>query len=250
MATILRRITGALTVVTLAGLVAVALIGAPLALLPATILGALVGVVVYVVVIPVATPTAAQRTATRALASRVGAAVGVVVLALGGLAVLLGGAAGPLILFGALSVTACSRSRARRALTRYRDRWGVRPVPATRVQEPVDVVTAPPHHGKPLVSFGTAALCATWHRTYHHLGEVRDEASRDALLDLRRRCLDEFERRDPAGTAQWLATESRPAGTSPLRHLHQPAPPPSPPPSEGCSGDDPAGPPAPSAPPV
>lgn len=227
MATILRRATRALGLLCLAGLAGVALVGVPQMLIPAAVLAGLAGVVAYVVTGPTTAPTAAQRATTRTLCWRVGGALGLVTLAVSGMAVLLGDATGPLLLFAALAVTAWSWSRVRPALAWIRTRRGGGVAPA-REQGPV--VTAPRHHEAALSTFGTAALCATWQRTYHHLADVTDAAARDALLDLRRRCLDEFERRDPVGTARWLASEPRPAGTSPLRHLHPDRPlPPAPP---------------------
>ncbi len=252
MATILRRITQALVVVTLAALTSVGLVGAPQMVIPAAVLGALGGIVAHVVALNPATPRSTElRPATRARAWRIGAVVALVALDISGMAVLLGDATGPLLLFAALAVTACSLPRVRPALAWFRARLRVAPPAPAPDRRPA--ATASPLRRAPLSTFGTAALCATWQRTYHHLGEVHDATARDALLELRRGCLDEFERRDPAGTARWLATEPRPAGTGPHRYVHPgrllpPAPRARPP--HGLSGEDPTTPQAPPVPPA
>jgi hypothetical protein len=215
-ATILRRITQALVVLTSVALTGAALTGAPQMVIPAAVLGALAGVVTYVVAVgPTALPTTAPRATARARAWRVGAVVAFVALTVSGMAVLLGDATGPVLLSAALAVIACSWSWVRPALSRIRARTVARSEPTSPTSDRRPAVTT--SHGATLSTCGTAALRATWQRSYHHLGEVQDEAELDALLDLRRRCLDEFERRDPAGTARWLATEPRPAGTGPYR---------------------------------
>jgi hypothetical protein len=216
--TIVRRITRALGILTSVALTGAALTGAPQMVVPAAVLGALAGVVTYVVAVgPTALPTTAPRATARARAWRVGAVVAFVTLAVSGMAVLLGDATGPVLLFAALAVIACSWSWVRPALSRIRARTVARSAPTSPTSDRRPAVTTPPSHGATLSTCGTAALRATWQRSYHHLGEVQDEAELDALLDLRRRCLDEFERRDPAGTARWLATEPRPAVTGPYR---------------------------------
>jgi hypothetical protein len=213
----IRRIIQALVVVTLVALVGAALMGALRMVIPAAVVGALAGIVTYVVVRePTAPPRSAARATARARAWRAGAVVALVALAISGMAVLLGDATGPLLLGAALVVTACSWPRVRPALAWIRTRMVTRPAPAATAPERPAAMTMP-QHGATLSTCGTAALRATWQRSYHHLGEVQNEAELDALLDLRRRCLDEFERRDPAGTARWLATEPRPAGTGPSR---------------------------------
>ncbi len=227
MATILRRTTQVLVVVILGALAATGLVGAPGMAIPAGALGVVAGIVAYIVVAPTTLPRSALRATAGALARRIGAAVALVVLATSGVAVLLGDATGPVLLFAAMTVIVCSRSRLRPALAWARARRrGVPAAPTPSPTRPPADATLP-SHGAALSTFGTSALCATWQRSYHHLDEASDERTRDALLDLRRRCLDEFERRDPAGTARWLATELRPAGTSPLRHLNpaRPLPP-------------------------
>jgi hypothetical protein len=215
-ATILRRITQALVVVTFAGLAGAALMGAPRMVIPAVVLGALAGILAYAVAV---NPTVPRRitpqAVARARAWRVGAVVALAALAISGMVVLLSDAAGPLLLFVALVVTARSWSRVRPALACIRARRVARSAPASTAPDRRPAATT--QHGATLSTCGTAALRATWQRSYHHLGDVQDEAELDALLDLRRRCLDEFERRDPAGTARWLATEPRPAGTGPCQ---------------------------------
>ena len=220
-------------------------------LIPAAALGAPAGVVAYAVLIgPTTPPPQAVRARVRATAARVGGIVALLTLVVSGMAVLVGDATGPLLLLAVLVVTVRARSRIRPALTWWRARNQETPpapaAPATVIGSD-DAVTR--HRGAPLATFGTAALCATWQRTYHRLGEVQTDAARDGLVDLRRRCLDEFERRDPTGTARWLAAEPRPAGTGPLHHLHLAPPAPRSPSPEGRPDADPTtreGPPAPS----
>jgi hypothetical protein len=249
-ATILRRITHAVGVVILTALVGAALVYAPQMVIPAVVLGALAGVVVYAVAVnPAAPPRTTPWAATRARAWRVGAVVALMALAVSGMAVLLGDATLPVLLFVALAVAVRSRSRIRPALAWIRARRVAPPAPAAPAPTRRPAAVAPPH-GATLSTCGMAALCATWQRSYHHLGEVADEAARDALVDLRRRCLDEFERRDPEGTARWLATEPRPAGTAPHRHV-LPGPPASTSRSfDGPTGEDPTTPPEPPLPPA
>ncbi len=259
MATILRPITQAFVVVTLAALTGAALMGAPQMVIPAAVLGALAGIVSYVVAVnPTTPPRTELRPAPRARAWRIGAVVALVALAISGMTVLLGDATGPLLLFVALAVTARWWPRVRPALAWFQAHRRVAP-PAAAPDRGPPATASPqrgatsPLRGATLSTCGTAALCATWQRSYHHLAEVADEAARDALLDLRRRCLDEFERRDPAGTARWLATEPRPAGTGPHRHVHPGRllpPASSPRPSDGLSGEDPTTPQAPPVPPA
>jgi hypothetical protein len=286
-ATILRRIAQACVVVTLAALTGAGLSGAPPMVIPAAVLGALAGIVSYVVAVsPTTSPRTEPRPVARGRAWCAGAFVALLAVAINGMAVLLGDTTGPLLLFVVLAVTARLWPRDRPALAWIRaGRRVAPPAPApdrspAGPASPLRGATSPlrgatsslrgatsllrgatsplrgatsPLRGATLSTCGTAALCATWQRSYHHLGEVADEAALDALLDLRRRCLDEFERRDPAGTARWLASEPRPAGTGPHRHVHpgrlRPAAS-SPRPPDGLSGGDPTTPQAPPVPPA
>lgn len=81
----------------------------------------------------------------------------------------------------------------------------------------------------------TAVLCAAWQRTYWLLRDMPPTSpDHAAVIDIRMRLLDEFERRDPAGFTRWLDTEPR-ACSHPGRYLsvdhrhdrtsHPPAPP-------------------------
>jgi hypothetical protein len=96
-------------VVTLAALAGAGLMGAPQMLIPAAVLGAVAGIVSYVVAVSPTTPPRTElRPVTRARAWRIGAVVGLLALAISGMAVFLGHATGPLLLFAALAVTDCS----------------------------------------------------------------------------------------------------------------------------------------------
>ncbi|WIY00493.1 hypothetical protein QRX60_41620 [Amycolatopsis mongoliensis] len=61
-------------------------------------------------------------------------------------------------------------------------------------------------------------LCWAWRRSYSQLQVVRDSGTREQLVLVRRACLDELERRDPAGFRRWLASGAR-AGSDPSRFI-------------------------------
>jgi hypothetical protein len=227
-ATILRRIGRTVLVLTAAGFAGAALVETPQMLIPAAAVGALAGVVTYAVLVGPTAPPHALRRRAGAGAARIGGLAALLTLVVSGMAVLLGEATAPLLLLAVVIVVARSWRRIGPALTLLRAGGVPAPTQATPAPAPpvapgpeiAPVDAFPPHRGAPLATFGTAALCATWQRTYHRLSEAQTEEARAGLVDLRRRCLDEFERRDPTGTARWLATEPRPAGTGPIHHLH------------------------------
>lgn len=223
MNTLLRRVACASLVVAAAAFTAVALTTAPQSMILAAIVGALTGVSAYAATVGLSEPPARALAArARAVAGCVGGIAAGITLAIIGMTTLAGDATAPLLLLTTLAVAACSWSRVRPTLTWFRTRSGHTPPEYTF--DAASPRAAPPDAGTPLTSIGTPALCAMWQRTYHRLPEVRSDTARDGLVDLRRRCLEEFERRDPAGTARWLALEPRPAGTGPHHHLHSALP--------------------------
>ena len=66
-----------------------------------------------------------------------------------------------------------------------------------------------------------AALCRTWRRSFVQMGADCSAEVRLTVVDHRRRCLDELERRSPDGFAAWLASGARAAG-DPLPFLQDP----------------------------
>jgi hypothetical protein len=61
-------------------------------------------------------------------------------------------------------------------------------------------------------------LCHTWRRTFVLLHQQTKTAAALAVVELRQACLDEMERRNPAGTRAWLASGPRAAG-SPAKYF-------------------------------
>src|SRR6266540_2730398 len=75
----------------------------------------------------------------------------------------------------------------------------------------------------PLANLTDAALCAAWTRSCRSLREATPaEALRYVVV--RQQCLDELERRDPAGLRAWLESAASPAGDPrPYIASHRPA---------------------------
>ncbi|WP_328615222.1 hypothetical protein OHS18_47230 [Amycolatopsis sp. NBC_00355] len=63
-----------------------------------------------------------------------------------------------------------------------------------------------------------AELCQAWQYSYAQLQCLGDSDTREQLVLVRRACLDELERRDPAGFRRWLASGAR-AGGDPGRFI-------------------------------
>jgi len=61
-------------------------------------------------------------------------------------------------------------------------------------------------------------LCHTWRRAFLLLQQQQDATAALAVVGLRQACLDEMERRNPAGTRAWLASGPRASG-SPARYF-------------------------------
>lgn len=154
-----------------------------------------------------------QRGVRTGLAAAGGAAVAVLVVA--GLVVAAGPATGPVLL---LTLFAATPWVWRRVQQWRRGRWSEHDA-----SQPVRVEPNPAPGPRPLVrvlaSLSTPALCAEWQRSLHMLTDATDPTARDGIAELRRRYLDELERRDPAAVARWLAADPRPAGTNPARYL-------------------------------
>lgn len=64
----------------------------------------------------------------------------------------------------------------------------------------------------------TRHLCREWHESYVSLRNAPTPAARLRIVIARQRCLDELERRDPAGLQAWLASAAS-AGGDPGRFL-------------------------------
>jgi hypothetical protein len=159
------------------------------------------------VVLPALVATGVGAVVGWALASRhsvwmtagLACACGAGVLAIAGLAVL----AGPATVVAAPAVVAPllwtrrSRSRSR---TRSRTRAAAAPVAAQ----------APPS----LANLSNAQLAREWHASYNALAMARDLASMELICALRRRQLDEIERRAPGDFQRWISSGSWVRGDS------------------------------------
>lgn len=135
--------------------------------------------------------------------------------------------AGSVVLLGPFGAVLLIMLTAAAAVVWWRRRHaapGPDPVPTTRPAPPRPApVDRPRGAGPRLPDVDTATstldLCAAWRRTYWLLQDVATAGPEHvAVIDLRVRLLDEFERRDPDGLARWLLTEPR-AGSDPGRHL-------------------------------
>ncbi len=64
----------------------------------------------------------------------------------------------------------------------------------------------------------TAQLCRQWHDSFEDLHQAVTPAARLRIVASRQRCLDELERRNPAGLNAWLSSTATPNG-DPTRFL-------------------------------
>jgi hypothetical protein len=78
---------------------------------------------------------------------------------------------------------------------------------------------SPQEKGGELLTRSTAELCRQWQATYSSLRDASTPAARLRIVEIRQRCLDELERRDPAGLSAWLASTAS-AGGDPSRYLN------------------------------
>lgn len=76
-----------------------------------------------------------------------------------------------------------------------------------------------PQETSELLTRSTAELCLQWQATYSSLRDASTPAARLRIVEIRQRCLDELERRDPAGLSAWLASTAS-AGGDPSRYLN------------------------------
>jgi hypothetical protein len=75
--------------------------------------------------------------------------------------------------------------------------------------------------GADLGGESTAMLCRQWQDSYQALRNESALSRRLEIVRARERCLDELERRDPAGLQAWLASNASAAG-DPARFLTEP----------------------------
>jgi hypothetical protein len=99
-------------------------------------------------------------------------------------------------------------------------RWAVR---SARTTSPATGATVLPLPGvsagtDPVRTLTVEALGREWLRTSAALGQARDAAVRQALVERRHEALDELERRDPAGFRRWLA-EGATVDSDPARYV-------------------------------
>ncbi len=233
------RLALGLGVVVVAGFAGLGVVLAPPTVLMAAYLSALAGVIGFAVVTghdersPATPPTvgaplpeAAPGLESHRRRMRVGllatAATAATTMTIAGMVAVLGGAAtGPLLLLAAVCALPWAWSRWRPHADRF---WTARVGVGTQCPVEPNLPTG----DRPLVSvvesLSTPALCAEWERSYRVLRDAPDQAAHHHVTELRRRYLDELDRRDPDGVARWLGADSRPACTSPRRHLTGPHP--------------------------
>lgn len=157
-------------------------------------------------------PTAALNAAT----------AGVILIGVVGLIALSGAAAVPLVLV--LTVTAEPVARRLR-------RWPplaqlLSPQPSALCDP--DEATAPgslPEPPPSCAELSGDALCRGWRTSFAELQNARSPADRLRLARIRQQYLDEIERRDPEGFAEWFSTGAR-AGSDPSKFLTTREPPP------------------------
>ena len=70
----------------------------------------------------------------------------------------------------------------------------------------------------PDATVSTRQLCREWLDSYDELNRAPTSKARLRVVMARQRCLDELERRDPAGLQAWLASSAS-AGSDPRRFL-------------------------------
>jgi len=120
------------------------------------------------------------------------------------------GLVGPVALVGLLALAACSPPVASRLRRRHR-RAGPASAASTSQEEvsdgrtPVALLMRP----EQIASMPTADIGAAWRRTGLELPHIRDPGARARLVELRRRYLDELERRDHDAPRWWLAQRPR-----------------------------------------
>jgi hypothetical protein len=69
-----------------------------------------------------------------------------------------------------------------------------------------------------------ATLCRTWRESFHRVRRAHSVRELEGVVEQRRRCLDELERRSPDGFAAWIASGAQPGGDpSPFLRKQPPA---------------------------
>lgn len=152
----------------------------------------------------------------RLLVARITAVAAAAFYLLTGLVVLVGPAAFMLALFA----TAALGWRAGPVVAWRRARTGVPPPsdgPEPSGPEPIVVPT-----DLPVASLTTGELCRLWRVSYLAVAASRDPTTLDHIARTRRHCLDELERRDPAGFRRWIEAGARAAG-DPVPYIHRSA---------------------------
>jgi hypothetical protein len=206
---------------------AVAVVVVPGSVWGAAVCGAFAGVLVSLRGRNTASGDAGGTRDARRAGLLAGAGTAGALLALIGLVVLAGAAAGTFLLVALLVVgLVWTRRRTRWSAAAPRDPQvadhrgaapGGDPSPRGAAGRP-SRVAAPAAPSSDPADLTAPQLCAVWQRTYFALLDLPVGASREAVTHLRGRLLDEMERRDPAGFARWLEAGPR-AASNPGRFL-------------------------------
>lgn len=229
--------TRVLTVIVLAPvalLAVIAVVAAPATAFGGVVFGAFLGILGVAWIRGTAPRDAADPPgAARRTGVRIGAGATAGWLTLTGLVLLLGSAAGPVLLalvVLALALWSWRRPRwpsvVRRVDPARPEREPRRPGPPSP-DRPSRTGTSPAagRRGPPVpptepvpVNLSTHQLCLAWQRTYFALVDLPVGPGRNEVAALRGRLLDEMERRDPQGFTRWLDTGAR-ASSDPGRYL-------------------------------
>ena len=152
-------------------------------------------------------PAATRTRSPLEAAASVGATTVGILLIVGGIAALAGGAVAALAVFGVVVVVLVGR------LARGRGPAAPSTAGGSAARHPSTAVAPPARPGvaelssllPPVTVLTTAELGEEWTRTSAVLAAPLAAAARQALVMRREETLDELERRDPAGFARWLA---------------------------------------------
>lgn len=199
------------------GFAGLAVASTPPIVVVALFLGCLGGLIGFAVVAgPLEAADRARRGRALVRGRRTAGTIVVLTLVIDGVTGVFGPAAAPLLVVVALVGAPWGWARQRRQLGR-RQAGGVATAGSSDPGAGAEPPSAPSVPELDVLS--TPALCAAWHSSYYALRHAPDEITHGDLVALRRRYLDELERRDPDGVASWLVAESRPANTNPRRHI-------------------------------
>lgn len=208
----------------------IALLAVPGLALGGVLFGAFIGVLAFAVAHESVAGDAASR-------NRVGRHIGLIAgaattsgwIVVTGIVLLMGPAAGAVLLVLGLIASAMWWRRRLAGPARGHFRRAGDPRAAHRSASPlgrvVPVQVAPSSPLAPLPwsvpipgNLSTPQLCLAWQHTYFALLELPPGTPRDEIVRVRQRLLDEIERRDPEGFTRWLDTGAR-AGSNPGRYL-------------------------------